>query len=125
ILLKDYCDQKGFSPKLVRKWSFLRSEIPLKNVLIGFNPNFELDVFKNLFTEINNSYDKFSKEFLFSYKNTNIILTYGVGGLHSVNENEKYESNDKEIVMTSDVASLYPNLIINYKCIRFLEVLAK
>lgn len=125
ILLKDYCAQTKYNPNVVRKWSFTRNTIPLKNVLVGFDPFFQLDIFKNLFEEIRNTNDKFSKEFLFSYKNTNIVLTYGVGGLHSVNENEKYESNEKELVMTSDVASLYPNLIINYKCIRFVEVLLK
>lgn len=125
ILLKDYCKQTKLKEYDVRKWSFVRNRIPLKDVLVGFDPFFTLPIFKQLFADINNSYDKFSKEFLFSHNNTNIILTYGVGGLHSVNKNERYDSTDDEIVMTSDVASLYPNLIINYKCIRFIEVLQK
>lgn len=125
ILLLDYCQQTKYFLNNVRKWRYERNSIPIKNVLVGFDPHFELPIFKNLFEEINNSYDHFSKELLFNYKNTNIILKYGVGGLHSVNDNEKYESNDTHIIMTSDVASLYPNLIINYKCVRFLEVLLK
>lgn len=125
ILLKDYCEQMKANPNSVRKWQYMRNTIPLKNVLIGFEPYFELDIFKNLFNDILNAQDSFSKEFLFSHKNTNVVLTYGVGGLHSVNKNERYDSTDDEIIMTSDVASLYPNLIINYKCIRFPEVLEK
>ena len=104
ILLKDYCRQTKYKEHLVRKWSFVRNTIALKDVLVGFEPYYTLPIFKDLFEEIKGCYDHFGKEFLFSYKNTNIVLTYGVGGLHSVNKNEKYESNDDEIVMTSDVA---------------------
>lgn len=42
---------------------------------------------------------------------------------HSVNSNEIYKSDPKIKVYTSDVGSLYPNLIINYKTIRQPEVL--
>lgn len=50
-------------------------------------------------------------------------LSYGIGGLHSVNENETYETSEDIQLTTSDFTSLYPNLIINYQTIRFPEVL--
>jgi hypothetical protein len=36
----------------------------------------------------------------------------------SLNENEQYSYEDVQVA-TSDVASLYPNLIINEECIRY------
>jgi hypothetical protein len=35
-----------------------------------------------------------------------------------INENEQYSYEDVQVVI-SDVASLYPNLIINEECIRY------
>ena len=122
-LLQDYCKITNKDLKTVRNQKHERSTLILKDCLKGFDPGFELDVFKELWEEILNSVNSFSKELIVNKANTSIKLSYGIGGLHSVNENEQYFSNDKIQVVTSDVASLYPNLIINYKCIRFLEVL--
>jgi hypothetical protein len=46
---------------------------------------------------------EFKKEIPYICNNTRIKLSYGVGGIHSVNDNEIYESNNKEVVVTSDV----------------------
>lgn len=125
ILLYDYCKQKRYKPQIVRKWQYTRNHIPLANVLKGFDPFFETDQLKNLFKRMSNANNSFGEDLVFKHGETDIVLTYGVGGLHSVNKNEKYYSNDTHVVITSDVASLYPSLIINYKCLRFSEVLAK
>jgi len=124
-LLLDYCRITNKNPFEVRKQRFQRNTIYLNEVLKGFNPEFKLPIFQNLWAEILNSKDKFSKELIINHNNTSIRLTYGVGGLHSINENEQYYTSENFKVITSDVASLYPNLIINYKCIRFPEVLNK
>lgn len=122
-LLSDYCRMTGKNIYEVRNSRFVRNTLYLNEVLKGFNPGFELPIFKDLYQEILDSKDGFSKDLLVNYGNTSIILTYGIGGLHSVNENEQYHTNDENQVVTSDVASLYPNLIINYLCIRYPEVL--
>lgn len=124
-LLKSYCEITGRNLKLTRDLRFSRNTIYLKDVLVGFDPQFKLSIFQELYEEVLNSKDSFSKNLLVSHNNTNIILTYGIGGLHSVNENEKYYTTATHKVITSDVESLYPNLIINNRCIRFPEVLAQ
>ena len=133
-LLKNYVESKypndiknkySFYNRLkeVRNLKFFKEEISLNKILKGFDPQFKLPIFQNLWVDILNSKNSFSKELLVNKNNTSIRLTYGIGGLHSINENESYFSNENLQVVTSDVASLYPNLIINYECIRFPEVL--
>lgn len=124
-LLQDYCNKTNKKVYEVRKERFEKPTLYLNECLKGFEPNFKLPIFQNLWTEILNSKNSFSKDLVVNQANTSIILTYGVGGLHSVNSNEQYYTDENYQVLTSDVASLYPNLIINYECIRFPEVLQR
>ena len=137
-LLQDYCRitweepfdsirYKFISNKMndIRKQRFEKPTLYLNECLYDFDPQFKLPIFQKLWTDILNSKNSFSKELIVNEANTSIKLTYGIGGLHSVNENEQYESNKDFIVITSDVASLYPNLMINYDCLRFNEVLER
>ena len=124
-LLQDYCRITGKDKKSVRDQRFEKPTLYLNECLKGFEPGFKLPIFQNLWTEILNSKNSFSKELVVNINNTSIKLSYGVGGLHSVNSNEEYVSDSDYQVITSDVASLYPNLIINYNCIRYPEVLQR
>lgn len=124
-LLKDYCTKTRKSVNTVRKERFTRPTLYIDKILEGFNPHYELPVFKELFERIKSSVDTFSEDIIVNLNNTNIRLTYGVGGLHSVNKDESYFSDENVQVVTSDVTSLYPNLIINYQCIRYPEVLTR
>ncbi len=122
-LLVNYCQQTGKNEKEVRDSRYYNNNFHLRDILSDFSPKFELKVFQDLYERIRNSYNTFSEEILVTEGDTNIRLTYGIGGLHSVNCNEKYYSNEKQLVKTADFASLYPRLIINYRTIRFPEVL--
>jgi hypothetical protein len=122
-LLQDYCKITNKNVYEVRSQRFERPTLYLNECLKGFDPEFKLPIFQDLWTEILSSKNNFSKDLIVNQANTSIILTYGVGGLHSVNSNEQYYTDDKYQVITSDVASLYPNLMINYACLRFPEVL--
>jgi hypothetical protein len=124
-LLQDYCRITRKNVNEVRKQRFEKPILYLNECLYDFDPQFRLPIFKQLWFDILNSKDSFSKELIVNQANTSIKLTYGIGGLHSVNENEQYESDKNFIVITSDVASLYPNLMINYGCLRFNEVLER
>jgi hypothetical protein len=61
----------------------------------------------------------------------NCSFSLGVGGLHTVDAPGKFETNDEYIIQDMDVASYYPNLIINNKFYpehlgpKFIEVLKK
>lgn len=123
ILLDEYCKVTDRNKWEVSQLRFNKGTIYLSEILKGFDPNFQLPVFKNLWEEVLSSKDGFSKEIIIREANTHLKLSYGVGGLHSVNKNEKYYSNSSTQIITSDFASLYPNGIINYNCFRFPEVL--
>lgn len=124
-LLQDYCKITGKDIKDVRNLTFERPTLYLDKCLKGFDPKFKLPIFQKLWQDVLSSKDSFSKTILVTENNTNIRLSYGVGGLHSVNEDEDYYTDSDYQVITSDIASLYPNLIINYLCIRFPEVLQR
>lgn len=119
-LLKEYCKETNKRIKEVRDLRFNKSDIYLKNLI---NISFKTKQFNNLVENLKNSCNTFSEKVLFSLNKTNILLSYGIGGLHSKNVNQKFFTDSKYQLLTSDVASLYPNVIINYKTIRFKEVL--
>lgn len=56
---------------------------------------------------------------------------FGIGGLHSTEEQRKYVASDDEVVVEADVTSLYPSIIINEELYpshigpRFLDVYKK
>jgi len=136
VLLQDYTlkkiekgditkDQKEEFIKTTNYQRFARTTIYIKDILQDFDPKFELPIFQDLYKRILNSIDNFSEELHVNINNTNILLSYGVGGLHSIQENEMYNSSNKEMIVSSDVVSMYPNMIINYNCIRYPEVLER
>lgn len=116
LLLQSYCKQVNKEPHLIKY-----AQITPDHSFTLDDPS--LSTFPSLVEEMKKYGRDFKKEIPYVYNNTRIKLSYGVGGIHSVNDNEIYESNDREVVVTSDVASLYPNLIINYKCVKQPEVL--
>jgi len=113
IMLAKYCQVTG-----EEKYNVRDSRYEGGKKLELDNPNFKLSVFKELYTKMENADRDFSEDIVFIHKNTSIKLSYGIGGLHTVNHNEIYKTSDTEEVITSDIASLYPNLIINYRLIR-------
>ena len=130
-LLQDYCKEIGKTTKEIRNLRYVSSNFPIKSILKDFDPDYKTKLFKDFFKNLLTLYSEdlkstdFTKDFLVLEGNTSIRLSYSSGGLHSVNENEIYESTKTHKIRTSDFASLYPNLIINYECIRFLEVLKR
>lgn len=124
-LLQSYVDQTGKNPKEIRNLRFEKPTLYIKDLLREINFDFKTETFKNLLDNLNNSVDTFKEKVLFNCKNTNILLSYGKGGIHSVNKNQVFKTTEDKQLLTSDVASLYPTLIINYKLIRFPEVLKR
>jgi hypothetical protein len=108
-LLQDYCKITGNELKSIRDQRFEKPTLHLNECLHGFEPGFKLPIFQNLWTEILNSQNSFSKELVVNVNNTSIKLTYGIGGLHSVNENETYITDSDYQVVTSDVALKWRN----------------
>lgn len=118
LLLQEYCKLSNQDPKYVKSLKFEH-----KNKLELHQIDFKLDCFKKLYKGMSNALNEFSEEIVLLEGNTALKLTYGKGGGHSVNKNESYYTDKNICVVTSDVASLYPNLIINYNLLRQAEVL--
>lgn len=124
ILLDSYC-KKTFTQEMNEYTTFEDYKKEVKKKKIEFSNfknedyipkiNFKTKLFQDLYKEICESYNGFSKEIIFTNcDNTKIKISYGSGGVHTVNNNEFYLESDKEFVITSDVMSLYPQLLLNY-----------
>lgn len=124
LLLENYCqktwdkvsDYNSYKKK-IRNTKYEKT--PFRNGDYLPKINFKTKIFQDLYEEICNSYNGFSKEIIFKrFNGTYIKITYGSGGIHSTNREEAYKTNDNEYLYTTDVQSMYPNLLINYKFIR-------
>ncbi len=116
-LLSGYCKQTGKDKKEVRNSRYIKPNFRIGDFLPVIN--FKTTFFQNLYEEISNSRNTFDKQFVFNtVGEENILISIGVGGIHSILENKVYKSNSTHTIITSDIASLYPTNIIGYKFIR-------
>ncbi len=120
LILKLYCDKLGLNQWDVRKQRSPFLDISLKDCIPN-NVIFKSELFKKVYEAFsnkivtkNNFTDKDSKgkNRVLSILVGNCRIDYGLGGVHGVTKSGIYESNDKYIIKTADVASLYPNLPI-------------
>lgn len=133
ILLQHYCKESWIEGYDDHQYGDLKTKIQSvrKNRFTTGKPlslppiSFQLPAFQKLYTAMCNAKRDFSEEVIIVHKNTALKLSYGIGGIHAVNKNEIYKEDDNNLIVTSDVASMYPNLIINYKLIRYEEILNK
>lgn len=100
------------------KWELRKESYSEKDSLSLQNLDFKLIEFQNLYKEMSNASRSFKKEIILIKNNTRLKISYGIGGIHSINNNEIYIEDKDNYIYTSDVSSLYPNLIINYNTIR-------
>jgi len=122
-LLDTYCKITKKDKQEVRRLRFDRPTIKFRDILTDINPEFQAPEFKQVYEKWLNAVDTFSTEFITGTKNHPIKISVGVGGIHSINKNEIYESNDEYIIVTDDISAMYPTNIENWKAFRFSEVL--
>lgn len=96
LLLQSYCSKVNKEPWQVKYQKF----VPDHSFSLE-DPS--LSTLPSLVEEMQKYGRDFKKETPYIYNNTRIKLSFGVGGIHSVNENEIYESDSKEVIVTSDV----------------------
>ena len=122
ILLKSYCEITGNDKKDTRNLRFQRPTIYFKDLFADLDFDFQTPVFQKVYKEWENAVDTFSKEFVVGTTHP-VKISVGVGGIHSINKNEIYESNDEYLIVTDDIGAMYPTNIENWKAFRFPEVL--
>ena len=89
--------------------------VPLKDVILPMI-DFKHPVLKNLLTEMKSlivspGRNGWNKKFLLD----KLVVSVGVGGIHSINDPEAIIPNEDELLLDSDVTSMYPSFIIKYK----------
>ena len=109
ILLQSYCNKTKQNSNDVRKLRFEKQDIRLGDLFTDLNLEFEIKVFQDVYNKLCNSYNTFSHDFIVFQDQGNMKISMGVGGLHSVNNNEIYESDDEYCIITSDVARNVPS----------------
>lgn len=117
ILKVKYLEKTG---KIWQDIKDLRSPcdmIHLNDVILPF-VQFEHPVLKEMFCELKQQTVSpgrkgYEKHFLLD----DLEISVGVGGIHSRNDPEIIIPNEDEVCLDSDVASLYPSLIISYEFI--------
>jgi len=103
VLLKDYCKITSKDMQTVRDLRFKRPEIHFGTLLKDLDVEFKLPELKTLYAEWCWSKNEFNKTFLTGTKNHPLQVTCGVGGIHSVNNNEIYHSSDTHTIFTDDI----------------------
>lgn len=122
-LINSYCAITGKNKKSVLKQRFERPTIKFGDLFKDIDFGFTTEPFLSVYNEWMNSINTFSKEFIIFSNNHGLKISVGIGGAHGINNNEIYKKKEGYKIITSDLSSLYPNLIINYKAFRFPEVL--
>lgn len=131
ILKTKYLEKTGKSWYDIKDLRSPCDIIDLKDVIFPFI-DFDTPVLKELLLEmkqqkVSPGRKGYEKHFLLD----NVEVTVGVGGIHTVNEPEIIIPSENELLLDSDVNSLYPSLIISYNLVpkhlgkEFLEVYGK
>jgi len=114
MLLKEYCKSTKSEINNVRKKRYDKPSYIKLGDIIPFI-DFKHPQLKKIYNKIQNSYNAFSEEFIFkNFDESFIKISMGIGGIHSMNKNQLFIPNKNQILYTADIASMYPNNLINY-----------
>lgn len=114
LLEKIYAQELNADMKKVKSMRTPREKVLLKDCIAPFI-SFETQVMKNIVERVSATYVynhvnyRYSEKF--SFGGSNYVI--GVGGLHSEDTAGEFISDDNFLIQDMDVASYYPNLIIN------------
>lgn len=116
ILLNEYCNLSNQDKKEIRDKRFISSDFKLGDVIPFVK--FKTNVFQDLYEEIKNSGRDFSKTIIYRNNNTALKVSWGIGGIHSIQENQIFRSDKNNVIYTSDVNLLRLNLANCWKLLR-------
>lgn len=112
LLKKSYADAiKKQVHELPRK-GFFRKDIKLKNCIPKY-VEFQTEELKTILQDTKNKVIKQTDKHEVEFKFRGTQYTIGLGGGHSDNTSEIWESNDEYQLVDLDVGSLYPAIIVN------------
>jgi hypothetical protein len=113
IMENMYSIASGLSKKDFKKLRTKREVIHFRNVIFN-DIYFETPELKTLLAEIKEHiYYKNQKWFNKIVTFDNIKYKLGIGGIHSVDKGDIFESTDEYDIIDCDIQSMYPSIIIN------------
>lgn len=116
FLLEKYSEKSGIPKYVIKNMRSPMDYIPLKDVILPFikykNPKLQA-VLEDMKKQIVYSKERkgYEKKFVLS----NVVYSVGVGGIHSIHTPKIFLPKDDEYIGHSDVASMYPSLLIEYQ----------
>jgi hypothetical protein len=130
VLLEDFYKKQNANIDTIRGLRTVRYQLILSECF-GKNIEFLTNKLNRIKNEMGNTVVREKNDFKFDKKIEFGCTEYrlGVGGLHSVDTEGIFETNDEYIIRDADVASYYPNIMIVNKIIPahlqedFIEVL--
>lgn len=116
ILAKEYCRRTGISKWELKQMRSPQNTIALKDVIlpiIDYKDPILKAVLKDMKSSVVSSLERkgYEKKFVLS----DVCYSVGVGGIHSINSPEIYKPKSDEYIGHSDVTSMYPSFIVQYK----------
>ena len=121
ILATTYCKATGIPFKVLKDMRSPMDYIPLKDVIFPFikykNPKLQevLEEMKEQVISSENRSETKAKTYEKKVVLSNVVYSIGVGGIHSINKPKIFRSGPDEFIGHSDVASMYPSLLIKHK----------
>jgi len=108
LMLKLYCDKTGLDPREVRQLRTKRDSIALKDCIFDY-VKFKTKTFSDFLHElktkvVTETKGSLSKSIIFE----GLKYDFGLGGLHSAAKPGVYKSSDTHVIITCDIASMYP-----------------
>ena len=116
FLLEKYSEKSGIPKNVIKEMRSPMDYIPLKDVILPFikykNPKLQA-VLEDMKKQIVYSKERkgYEKKFVLS----NVVYSIGVGGIHSIHTPKIFLPKEDEFIGHSDVASMYPSLLIEYQ----------
>ncbi len=110
-----YLSQKlNIEKRNIKSMRTHRDVIRVKDIILPYI-NFKSETFKSLldrFKSLELNPDNLKGSFKYTVNYQNIETHFGLGGVHGAISSGIYKSDDNYVIMSSDVTSFYPNLVI-------------
>lgn len=116
FLLEKYSEKMNIPKNVIKEMRSPMDYIPLRDVILPFikykNPKLQ-SVLEDMKKQV--VYSKERKGYENKFVISNTVYSVGVGGIHSINKPEIFRPKEGEYIGHSDVASMYPSLLIKYQ----------
>ena len=116
FLLEKYSERSGIPKNVIKEMRSPMDYIPLKDVILPFisfkHPKLQA-VLEDMKKQI--VYSKERKSYENKFVISNVVYSVGVGGIHSIHTPKIFLPKDDEYIGHSDVASMYPSLLIRHQ----------